>query len=1124
MLKIVQPGRVWVFLYLLAMTLQLLLVAPSKSFGAPQQGKLVTISAKNQPLSEILKTLSKKSGVNIFFMGSDVESFKNLSIEATNKDIEIVLASILSGTSLRYEVMSENLIVVKRRENEAKSHIDDSTFYVKGVVVDEKNRPISGATIMVKNTSVGTVAATDGSFRITGINGSESILVSNVSYLTQEVLIRHRSNLGSIQLKEYVKALDEVQIQAYGTTNRRVGTSNISTVKAEDIEKAPVTNVLLAISARVPGVFIQQSTGVPGAGVTALVQGQNSILNGNDPFYVIDGVPYMSQLLPGLTNELGSSGSGIITATLPTQGNPLNFLNPQDIESINILKDADATSIYGSRAANGAIIITTKKGKAGATVGTINIQQGWGKAAHLPSILNGKQYLEMRKEAYANDNNAIPTTPTSGAYDLTYWDQTKNTNWQKVLLGGIAKYTNAQGTLSGGGGNTQYLASVGFNSQGTITPGDLRDNKASFHLNLSSGSNDKRFKFTFSGNYVYDDNRLATVSAIGEAANRLAPDAPDLKNPDGSINWAYLPDGVTATYADGIYNPLSNLKQQYINKTNNLVANSVLSYHILPSLELQSSFGYNRLESNEINTSPLSAYPPSYSAFLVRTANFNTSQINSWVIEPQLKYSKSFDFGSFDLLLGSTLQQEHRDRQNLKASGFTTDDAMLNIKGAASVIVDPSSNAIILSDYKYNAGFARLSYNLAGRYTVSGSIRRDGSSRFGSENRFHNFMSIAGGWIFSDEYFFKNVNSIISFGKLRASYGTTGNDQIGDYAYMNLYGSTPTGGTPYQGIIGLQPLSGFPNPYLQWEQTKKFSSTLDLGFLDNRILVNGTYYVNTSSNQLVGSAIVSITGTTTLQQNLPAKVRNTGLELVINSTNIKGKALSWTTSLNLTVPRNKLVSYGDVDADAKSDLIGKSLTVKKLFHYLGVDPNTGLYIFADHNGKPTSSPSDPEDRLSYVDMNPKYYGGLDNTISYKGISLDFLFQFIHQNAANEFFGSYPGFFAYNQSTSVLDRWTKVGDQKSIQRYSTNYYPTSDLATSSDKAISDASYIRLKNVSLSYDLPSQYLHRIGMKTARVMVQCQNLLTFTKYVGGDPETKSFSGIPPLRMVSVGLQLSL
>jgi TonB-linked SusC/RagA family outer membrane protein len=1094
--------------------------------SAATRAQKVTLNLENASLVTVLETIKKQTGFNLLYPSQlNSKTAKPVDINIKNADIEDALELCFKGQPFTY-TLQEKTIVIKTKTPSFLERVVDrlAAIDVHGRVVDQEGKPLPGATVKIKSTGKSVSANAKGEFYLEKLDESETLVISFIGFVNKEVVAA--KEMGNIVLELSDSKLDEIQVTAYGKTTQRLSTGNISTVKAEDIAKAPVANPLLAIAGRVPGVFIQQSSGVPGAGVKIVIQGQNSMEYGNDPFYVIDGVPYTSQLLPGLgAGILGDSGPGAAGSQPGTAGNPLNFINPQDIESIDVLKDADATSIYGSRAAHGAIIITTKKGKAGKTLVNFNVQQGGGQVSRKMKMLNTQQYLEMRKEAFANDNRPLPTDPTTGAdLDLSYWDQNGYTDWQKELIGGIAKYTNAMATISGGSSNIQYRFSAGFQRDGTVTPGDLRDQKGSVHFSLNSNSENNRFKFGFSSSYVTDDNQLALINQFASNAYTLPPNAPKLYNEDGTLNWDYISPTQNAWL-----NPLRDLSRAYLNRTQNLIANATLSYQVIPGLELKSSLGYNKLTADEVQTIPLSASAPHYrlSPFAIRTAWFNSSKLSSWIIEPQLKYVKPIWKGKLDVFMGATIQQEDRDRLKMEATGFTSDESMFNLKSASNVRVASDLNSVILSKYKYAAIFGLINYNINDKYIVNYSIRRDGSSRFGKENKFHDFSSIAGAWIFSNESIIKNNLSFLSFGKVKASFGTTGSDQIGDYSYLNLYGNVATDGGSYQGTVGLAPFDIFPNPYLQWEETKKLSTTINLGFFNDRLLMEGTWYKNRCSNQLGFQRLTSIPGGSGVRTNRPATVQNTGWELGLNTVNIIAKEFKWSSSINLTIPRNKLINITGTSADNQDDFINKPLGVQKVYHFLGVDPETGLYLVQDRNGNPTSKPDGSLDRIVYMDLNPSCYGGFQNSFSYKGLSLEMLFQFTKQKGNNMFFGTFPpGSFAINQPISVLNRWQKIEDQASIQAYHVGFttYNEYTMATQSDKAFSDASYIRLKNVSLSYQLPLPWMKQVKLQNAKIFMQGQNLLTFTSYVGADPETRTYSGIPPLKVLTLGIQIGL
>jgi TonB-linked SusC/RagA family outer membrane protein len=878
----------------------------------------------------------------------------------------------------------------------------------------------------------------------------------------------------------------------------------------------------LALQGRVPGIFINQNSGVPGGGITVRIQGQNSIENGNDPLYVVDGVPISSQLPTSFIGGIRGNSGGAYPNN--ASGNPLSYINVTDIESIEILKDADATSVYGSRAANGAILITTKKGKAGDTKCDINVQQGVSYISRFPQLLNTQQYLAMRKEAFNNDGVPLPdinVTPADNNYDINgFWDTTRQTDWQKVLLGGNAQYTNVSAGVSGGASLTQYVLRGTYTRQTAVFPGDFADQTAAFHVNISNASQNQKFKLSFTGNYLRDNNRLP-INDLTSAPASLAPNAPALYNPDGSINWAPNALGVETWI-----NPVAYLLNRYLNKTDNLIGKLEIGYHLLSDLEIKTSFGYTNLRTSELQTSTPNSFRPGVRNSHPRSAFYGQSQQNNWIIEPQMNYHKNIGGSRLNLLLGATVQENSTNAQTIQGTGYNSDELMDDQSAAATL----ASFGSIDQQYRYYAVFGRAEYNLNKRYLVDASIRRDGSSRFGPGSQFHTFYSVGVGWILTEEDWMKPVTGVLSFAKLRASYGTTGSDQIPDYYFMDLYGLQYTS-INYQDIVSTS-VNRLFNPYLQWEETKKAQVGLDLGFVNDRILFDLTYQRNRSSNQLLNYQLPELVGFGGITSNFPATVQNSSFEFSSNIDIIKRRQFSWSASLNFTIPRNKLAAFPDIESSAYSSslIVGKSLSTQMLFHSLGVDPTSGEYVFTDKNGEIVSDPDYLNDRIIYIDLAPRYYGGIQHSVTVGNFQLDILFQYVNQLGSNYSVysgGLFPGnqfsrFYA-NQPVTVLDRWQKPGDEAPVAKFSRTGRVSDTYVLGSDYIYKNASYIRLKNASLSWNLPSDWLKSIHFNTGKVFVQGQNLMTISTYKGVDPETQNTNALPPLTTWTMGLNFT-
>jgi TonB-linked SusC/RagA family outer membrane protein len=547
-----------------------------------------------------------------------------------------------------------------------------------------------------------------------------------------------------------------------------------------------------------------------------------------------------------------------------------------------------------------------------------------------------------------------------------------------------------------------------------------------------------------------------------------------------------------------------------------LISNTVFAYVILPNLIAKSSFGYTNTVSDAMSLVPLSSLDPSRATTAQNSTSFSNASFKNWIVEPQLNWKPKFNDMQFDMLLGSSFLDQNSEGLAQSASGFASEALMRNLAAATTRTISTS----FYSEYRYHAVFGRINYLWKDKYIINLTGRRDGSSRFGPGKQYANFGAAAVAWIFSEENFIKNAMPSMSFGKWRISYGTTGNDQLGDYQYLDTY--TITGSGYYQSGSGLTP-ARLSNPEFAWETNRKFETGLELGFANNKILPTISFYQNRSSSQLVGYPLPTSTGFTSVQGNFPATVQNIGLEFEISTTNVETNTFSWSTSFNITIPQNKLIEFPDLasfPAYANKYVVGKPLSIGKLYHYTGLNPATGTYTLEDINNDGSYN---FHDRQIVKFLGQHYYGGFLNTLRFKGFQCDILFQFAKQTGYDKLWGI-PGYSYVNQHKSVLDRWQKPDDVTDIPKASTLTGNESSLFSSSDKAVTDASFIRLKNLSLSYTIPQNKMSAFGMQDARIFILGQNLLTFSKYDRGlDPETLNLSTLPPLRTLTAGIQLT-
>lgn len=967
---------------------------------------------------------------------------------------------------------------------------------ITGTVADTNGNPLVGVSIQVEATQRGTITDLDGSFSIQA-NPDDTLYFSIIGFKPLTVGIKGRSAV-NVQMEEDVTQLGEVVLNAgYYTVSEKERTGNIATIKAETMEKQPVSNPLAAMQGQLSGVNIVQNTGVPGGGFEVEVRGRNFINGVSDPLYIIDGVPFGSQSLGS-----GSVSGGILGGNI----SPLNAIDPTTIESIEVLKDADATAIYGSRGANGVVLITTKRGKEGRTTFSANLSTTLGQVSNFLELMNTQQYLEIRREGIVNDGfGDFLNDPNFDLFfpDLKSWDNSRYTDWQKVLIGGTSYRNNAQLSVSGGNEQTNFLISGGYLKETTVFPGDSNYKKATVQSKVNHRSENDRFRIDLSTIYSNERNQLPQRDFTG-LAYTLEPNAPEIYDEEGRLNWE------NNTWN----NPFAALEEDYVSKVNTLIANALVSYKLLPHLELRTSLGYNTYRLDSYRTLPSSARNPSLGLTPENYSSIttNVSQRDSWIVEPQLQWQQKWGKTALDVLVGTTFQQQTTEGFVQRGRGFPNEDLIFNLSAAETLEVLTDTE----SEYNYNAVFGRVNLNVKGRYILNLTGRRDGSSRFGPGRQFGNFGAVGLAWLFSEESLFGD-NSILSFGKLRGSYGTTGSDNIGDYRFLDTYSVT---GFDYDGISILEP-TGIFNPLFGWESNRKLEAALELGFFNDRILLNTSWYLNRSSDQLVGIPLAATTGFSELTGNFDATVENSGVEVDLRTVNLRNGKLKWSTRVNLTVPRNKLLRFDGLESSpfANRYEVGKPLTIVKLYNALGVDQETGLYTFEDYNGD--GNISSLEDRQFIEDRAPRFFGGLGNTLTYGKLSLDVFFQFKKQKAFDQLaFGATPGFRG-NAPVELLDRWQEVGDMAPIQRASGGLAPDVDLGTFqqlSNAAFSDASFVRLRNISLNHGLG-----RLdnGMQV-NVYLQGQNLWTWTRYRGPDPEQPSNSRLPQLRQISLGLQV--
>lgn len=1072
------------FKSLLAMKLLILFtVVACLQVSARGYSQTITLSLENAPLEKVFKEIKKQTGYLFVYTRAQLRNVEPVSLQVKDAELKEVLDLSFRNQPLSYVIEGRYIVVQTKTPATENSLQHAALINITGRIINESGEFLAGVTIVAKKSNKATSTNEHGEFSLKDINDDDILIITSIGYNKEEVSINRKTSF-LITLRIAVGTLDETVIIGYGKTTRRLNTGSISKVSAEEINRQPVANPLAAIQGRATGVFVNTQSGMPGGNITVQIRGKGSINAGTDPLYVIDGVPFNSTPLNAAMNTLSTGIGGSIS--------PLNSINPADIESIEILKDADATAIYGSRAANGVILITTKKGKAGKTKFDFNVYQGISRLANFPKLLNLQEHLLLRREGFQNDG----ITPTiSNAPDLLVWDTTKSINWAKYMLGGTSPTTNVQAGLSGGNELINFLISGHYRTEGTVLPGDQKYRRAGAHIMLQHTSANKKMSVEFTSSFSDDDNNLLSSNIFSVLT--LPPNLP-LYDSMENYNWLGIND----------VNPAAVLKRKAKSKTENLLSNLAFKYSIFANLQFRVNLGYTRIQMDQVMTFPqVSLHPNSGS---LGYAYYGSNRNKTYIIEPHVEYSKKIKSSFFRILLGGAWQHSLREGSFVAGSNYSNEE-LLEYAAAAGT----TSITNIYSNYKYASLFSRIHYNYDEKYLLNVSLRRDGSSRFGPGNQFGNFGAIGLGWIFSKESFLKN-QSFLNYGKIRASYGITGNDLINDYQYLSTYGT----GSIYQGVIGLSP-SRIANGVFRWESNRKFELSVETGFLQNRILLTATRYQNRSSNQLIEYPLPYTSGPFgTYQANLPALIENKGWEFEVNSTPIKRNEFSFSIFGNVTFPKNRLLKYPGLAASsfANTYVIGEDLSIKKALHFTGINTQTGLPEFEDidHNG----IISTPEDYTKVGKTSPDWFGGFGSDVDFHRFKLNIFFQFSKQYAQGT--STIPGTRS-NKFDIALTRWQKPGDVTRIPKATVS--PSSEYfnLALSDAAFYNASYLRLKNISLSYELPLSWIRQLKLSSCRLYAEAQNLVTWRKQANlYDPETANL-GIAPLKSVVGGIQLT-
>jgi len=959
-----------------------------------------------------------------------------------------------------------------------------------GKVIDAKTKEtLPGATVTIKGVTNSASTNLNGEFDlVTGQKYPYTIVVTFIGYKTAELVVN--GSPVTIELETDSKQLNDVVVVGYGTQKRGDVTGALSSVAQSNLQQ-PVSSIDQALKGAAPGVQVTQTSGEPGGGVSIRIRGGSSIQGGNEPLYVIDGFP--------VYNSTNTAGTLSGTAT-----NPLSSINPADVESVDILKDASATAIYGSRGANGVVIITTKKGKADRS--SINYEASFGIQSLRKKIdlLNAHDFAVLRNDALYD------ATPAKGQFQYLSQAQIDQlgdgTDWQAAAFRNAASQ-NHQLSISGGSQKVQYLVSGNYFSQdGIIKNTDFK--RLGFRANVDAKPFE-HFKVSASLTASKSDADVAPNGVIGSLL--IMPPTATIYQPDGSYTLRNPFENIFA-------NPIATLNE-VINKstTNRLLGTAFGEYTITQGLTVKVLFGTDVNNIEEKNYLPSTIYEGSLTNGSASRGSFNSY---SWLNENTINYSHTFGKHSFDALAGFTQQSYTNESFTAGSQNFIVNSLTYNSLQSGSTLVTPTANA---TTWNLNSYLARVNYNYNRLYYFTASIRADGSSRFGKGNKWGAFPSAAASWNIGNEHFFEPLSKTISDLKLRASFGTTGNLEIGEYQSLATLAT-------YTYLFGTSPVTGFApnrvaNDALSWETTYQYNAGIDIGFFDSRVILNLDGYYKKTTNLLLNVLIPWTSGYDSSLQNY-GSVENRGLEVNLTTKNLVGP-LKWSTGLNLSFNRNKVLTIGN----GASTYIAGNYVIQvgqPLGSYYGsitngilqtgeeatkgkytgsAVPKAGDRLYKDINGD--GSFTTAADKAIIGNAQPDVIFGLSNNLSWKGFDLSVFLQGSYGNQVLNTNRQNLELFTgqQNASASALDRWTPTNPSQTIPRAKLDPAPVF-----SDRFIEDGSFIRIKNVTLGYSVPKNIVSKVKLASAGIYVSAQNLLTWTKYSGYDPEVTSGSNVSP------------
>ncbi len=1121
---------------------QLLIARPGH--GQNILEKKITFEVRNASLRNTLNKVGTIAGFRMAYALEQVAPYRDINLPRENRSVAQTLQEVLKGTGLTFKEGASNTILIFKipeqlHQTKPASRIPDLfpetidiVQQVKGKVTDEKGEGLPGVNVLVKGTQQGTVTDPNGEYAIT-IPGEETVLVfSFIGFTSQEIIAGAQSTI-DVVLKGDTKSLDEIVVVGYGAVKKSDLTGSVGTIKGDVISERPSTSLNQALGGRLAGVEVSVNSGRPGGRANIRIRGNTSVSVANNPLYIIDGV---------ILNVAG----------LANGSTPIDYIDPGNIASIEVLKDASATAIYGARGANGVILVTTKGGNALGNRASYDTYMSFGTLPRKLDLLNAEEFLRVEDIQYVNAQKYDPVGWAQGKYtdpklkrnDPLLFDENGkpkyDTDWQKEATQ-IAQTQSHNLSFTGGNKDGNYGLFLGYrNESGIMKESWLKRYSARFVL-----ENKVTSWLTAGGSVSFNLQNENQIDPIGEGGIipmrtvlQALPIVP-VNYPNGEWGSAEDYPGMEggATYSNLVSERL------YLPKTQTLLGNAFINIKLMDGLDFRSSLGVNII-NQQVNY-----YAGGNLKYVSRdqngVASISNQKHDSWQFENQLNYIKTFsDIHSVSGMLGMAWQNVDYFSSVSQSQGFSDDYPMYNNLGFGS---NPRPSTSGASSYSLNSYFGRVNYTLNNRYLITLTGRIDGSSKFGTEKQFAFFPSAALGWKISEESFLQG-NEHISALKIRTSFGMTGNSEIPNYqsvAGLGSYNAILNGAR----TIGVG-ISRMANPTLQWEKNSQFDAGIEIGLFKNTIMIEADIYKRLSDNMLLSAPVPTSSGYSSVVKNV-GSMKNEGVEFTLNTHNISRTNFSWNTTFNFSVNKNRVLKLtGGSDIISGSNIDGASIVrenepVNSFFGLVSL--GTWQSSEEEEAGKFFLRPGDKKykdvnqdgiindlDRVIIGNGSPKSYGSFINNISYKNVDVILDFQFMLGNdvsfmtkSTTEDRQGITNVFA-----SVLDAWTPDNQNTNIAELrpiAAGY----NRSFSSDR-IHDGSFIRGRNLVIAYNFPQEQVNKLRLNKLRLYASAQNFLLFTKYPGYDPEVSTsanqfaqgmdFYSYPKPRVFTVGLNISL